>query len=120
LKATDFVAALTESCRDGAVEGLTKQLEKPAGRKPSQQLRKLSSWFKSLSPNDQQNLTAVMRMAADATLFGVFCVFDGVRTVESTSMKSSFRITATKGVVRTVVSPSTEFLHDIYRARADD
>ena len=120
MKATDFVAVLTECCRDGAVKGLTEQLKKPAGRKPSQQLRKLSSWFNSLSPNDQQNLIAVTRMAADATLFGVFCVFDGVRVVESTPMKSSFRITATKGVVRTVVSPSTEFLHDIYRAKADD
>lgn len=110
------MSALSETCRDSAVAGITALLEKPSGRKVPDELKELSSWYKSLSHEQRARTAAVMRLVADSTLFGVLCVLDGVRAVESSSEKSSFRLTATKGKVSKVVAPGSEFLHDIYRS----
>jgi hypothetical protein len=115
LDATEFVGALTETCRDSAVADALAQLQKPVGRKPPAQLQQLSSWYNTLSSEQRQHTAAIMRLVADSTLFGVLCVLDGVRAVESTAQKSSFRVTATKGKVSSVLSPGSVFLHDIYR-----
>jgi len=116
LNASEFVDALAETCRDSAVADVTALLERPPGRKVPTELKELSSWYNSLTHEQQTRTAAVMRLVADSTLFGVLCVLDGVRAVESSSDKSSFRLTASKGKVSKVLAPGPEFLHDIYRS----
>jgi hypothetical protein len=111
-----FVDSLKRCCRDSAVIGCVQNLEAPPGRKPNPALVKLSVWYNNLSPEDKANVAAAMQEAADATLFGVLCVIDGVRTIEPGSEKSEFRLSATRLGVVSTIAPGPEFLHDILLA----
>ena len=113
---SEFVQSLKTECADAAVCDCLSLLQEPPGRKPAQSLVTLSNWYRGLSPDDQANVVAAMREAADSTLFGVLCVLDGVRVVEHQPVKSEFRLTATRNGLGSVISPGPEYLHDILRA----
>jgi hypothetical protein len=113
----DFVRALETSCSDGAVDDCVSSFIKPSGRKPRQSLAQLSQWFTSLSASEREFVVRAMGEAADATLFGVLCVIDGVRSVEPIGEKSEFKLTATRDGVESIISPNDTFLHDILRAK---
>jgi hypothetical protein len=68
--------------------------------------------------NDRVFLVRAMQAVADSTFFGVLCVIDGVRAIETQSPKSEFTVTAARDGLVSVVSPSDEFLHDLYRSQA--
>lgn len=108
-----FVESLEKHCRDGAVEDCIANLMKPPGRKPAESLVQLSSWFRALPPNDQEMVALAMKQSADATLFGVLCVIDGVRVIENGPEKSVFELSASRQGIRSVISPNTSNLHDL-------
>lgn len=108
-----FVKALENECRDSAVERCLEDFESPPGRKPEPSLVQMSDWFKSLSSADRDMVARAMREAADATLFGVLCVLDGVRPIENGPEKSSFKLIAQKANEETVICPTAVDLHDL-------
>jgi hypothetical protein len=110
-----FVDALKQSCRDDAVEDCVAAFESPPGRRPREQLVTISRWFNGLSSADRQMVAAAMREASDATLFGVLCIIDGVRVIESETEKSEFKLTAIRGGTESQLSPSDTYLHDLLR-----
>jgi hypothetical protein len=59
-----------------------------------------------------------MHEAANATLFGVLCVLDGVRTIEDGPAKSEFKLFAQRNGVATQISPNGSFLHDLLRSES--
>ncbi|WP_295687867.1 hypothetical protein [uncultured Nevskia sp.] len=77
---------------------------------------KLSEWYKTLSSEDQTYVAFAMRDAADATLFGVLSVIDGVRAIEPYGEKSEFKLSANRLGVESSLAPGPDFLHDILRA----
>ena len=111
-----FVKALKETCSDAAVKDCLSNIQSPPGRKPDPSLVKLSNWYRGLEPQDQAHVLDVMRETASATLFGVLCVIDGVRAVEDSASKSEFKLTATRDGKESVISPSYEHLHEIFKA----
>jgi hypothetical protein len=113
---SEFVAALKTECADAAVSGCVSKYQSPPGRRPTRTLLDLSNWYRGLDPVDQANVVNAMRDAADATLFGVLCVIDGVRAVEDDPEKSEFRLTATRNGSTVIISPGPEDLHDLLRA----
>lgn len=110
-----FVKALKTVCRDNSVQGCVEAFSKPPGRKPSQQLARISEWFNALSADDRAMVIAAMREAADLTLFNLLCVLDGVVAVEPAGEKSEFRLLATRHGKQTQISPNAEQLHDLLR-----
>jgi hypothetical protein len=115
---SQFVEVLASECRDAAVSECITNFDNPPGRRPDQALVELSQWFRSLQPSDRERVIRAMQHVADSTLFGVFCVLDGVRAVEPYTEKSTFAVSAQRGGVTTVISPTSDFLHDIYRSVA--
>ncbi|GAB5479922.1 MAG: hypothetical protein Marn2KO_33890 [Marinobacter nauticus] len=111
-----FVAALERECRDSAVEGCLEDFESPPGRRPDPTLVQISNWFNSLAPDDREMVARAMREAADATLFGVLCVLDGVRPIEDGAEKSCFKLIAEKDNKQSVICPGTVDLHDLKRS----
>lgn len=107
-----FVDALREQCIDAAVDDCVANFLQPPGRKPGEALLRLSHWFRGLSAADREMVSKAMQESAHAAVFGVLCVVDGVRVIESDAEKSEFELTATRGGVRSVVSPSSTHLHD--------
>jgi len=113
---SDFVDALKRRCRDGAVEDCVQKFAAPPGRRPREELVRLSKWFNSLSVSDRDFVVRAMREAADATLFGVLCVIDGVRPIEPLGDKSDFTLSANRAGTESKLSPSETFLHDLLRS----
>ena len=118
MEPVDFIRRLTTECRDAAVADCVALFEQPLGRRPSEALVQLSEWFRKLPAGDRDFVVRAMKNSADATLFGVLCVIDGVRVIESTASKTDFTLSATRDGVVSVISPGEEFLHDIYRSEA--
>jgi len=111
-----FVDGLRTNCRDAAVSGCLQSFQAPPGRRPSPALVELSDWYKSLSSDNQAKVAAAMHQAADATLFSVLCVIDGLSAIEPYGEKSEFKLSATRGGVDSVIAPGSEFLHDLLRS----
>lgn len=111
----DFVRALQLQCSNAAVEDCLSNFRSPPGRAPHAHLVRVSKWFQSLSEADKSCLRIALQEVADATLFGVLCVIDGVRTIENSAEKSDFVLTAISGGAITQVSPNDMYLHDLFR-----
>ncbi len=111
-----FVDSLREQCIDSAVQECVTNFLSPPGRKPDEALLRLSQWFSALSASDREMVCQAMQRSAYAAVFGVLCVIDGVRVIESETEKSEFELTAIRGGARTPLSPSDTFLHDLLRS----
>lgn len=111
-----FVQALKEYCRDAAVQDCVESFHSPPGRKPREDLVRLSKWFNALPASDREFVVRAMREASDATLFGVLCVIDGVRPIEPQGEKSEFRLSAVRDGTESPISPNETYLHDLLRA----
>jgi hypothetical protein len=116
MEAREFVDALKRHCRDAAVSDCLQSYQAPPGRSPPPALVQQAAWFNRLAADDQACVAAAMRDAADATLFGVLCVLDGVRSVEAHGEKSGFALSATRSGVLATIAPGPVMLHDILRA----
>lgn len=116
MKPDDFVRALKSHCSDSAVVDCLCSFAEPPGRSPTAELVQISKWFHTLSEEDQPLFRAALQQVADATLFGVLCVIDGVRVIEDSAEKSDFILTAKRAGAETQISPSSSFLHDFFRS----
>ena len=116
MKPDYFVQALKQSCLDGAVQDCVESSRSPPGRKPRQELIRISQWFNALPASDREFVVAAMREACDATLFSVLCVIDGVRPIEPEGEKSQFKLFAARRGAESQISPNETYLHDLLRA----
>jgi hypothetical protein len=116
MNAEQFMLVIKQVVRDAAIQDAISLLERPPGRRPPQAELARAEWYKSLSPLDRKNLTAVVADAVDAALFGLFAVIDGVRTVENGEIKGTFELHYVKGSRITLNGPDEEMLHDLYMA----
>lgn len=111
-----FVRALKSQCSDAAVEDCLSNFRDPPGRAPRADLVRIAKWVQSLSEADRSCFRLALQEVADATLFGVLCVVDGVRTIENSEEKSDFILTARRGGAISQVSPNDTYLHDLFRS----
>ena len=76
-------------------------------------------WSGPLCPQTCK-LAQVAREAAEAALFGVFCVLDGVRVIEDTWDKGDLELHFIKNGNRTLINdPKQEPLHDQFQRLRD-
>lgn len=114
----EFVEAVRTQVRDAAASDVIRQLEKPSGRRPTEELRRLSEWFSRLSDADKEAVAGVARMASHHAVFGLLCVLDGVRAIEDKADKGTLRLTYSKDGETQLLSPSdSNLLHDLLNAR---
>ena len=82
-----FVEVVRDVVLDAAVEGTVHQLESPPGRRPSDELRSASAWYRGLPAEDQAMVRSVLAMSAHAGVFGFLAVLDGARAIEDGPVK---------------------------------
>jgi len=115
-----FVNAVKEVVRDSSIDEVVQNLEKPAGRNPDRKLVDLSSWYHNLDVDQKSHLKGVIQLAVDHSIFGLFCVLDGVRPVVQPLDKVDivFRLSVIEGEKESLLNdPADNYLHDIYNAR---
>lgn len=100
-----FVRALKSECRDAAVTDCIANFRSPPGRTPRPELVQIAKWFIGLSDSERTMVESAMAEAADATLFGVLCVLDGVRAIKAEEEKAEYVISAVRAGETTQISP---------------
>lgn len=117
MNAEQFVDAVKLVVRDLPFKGQVELLKKPPGRKPHPELVAASNWYNGLDEKSLHQLHYIMKHVADSSLFGVLCVIDGVRVVESTPDKGDFELYFVKNGERVLLNPPNScMLHEIYNA----
>lgn len=113
-----FVAAVKDVVEGAAADGCIHAYSSgPPGRRPSQEIVELSSWFHALSDRDRAMVQRVARDVAHAAVFGFLCVLDGVRPIEPSEAKGDFELWFVKDGRRHLITPSSgEMLHDLFSA----
>ena len=109
-----FVNVLKQVVRDQGVNNLIENLESPPGRQPVEELLSMSQFYKNLDSGQKAIFEKIIRMVTDDILFGVLCVLDGVRAIESGEDKGVLELLYRKhGLTVLLNDPEEEFLHDL-------
>ena len=116
MNSEEFVGAVKAVCSDEEGESIIRSFRNPPGRRPSNRLMRLSQWFQQLSVNDQEMLREALTDAAERAVFGIMCVLDGARAIESGPEKGSFELYYVKDNQRVLLNdPQKEVLHDLFQ-----
>jgi hypothetical protein len=115
MDAHEFIDAIKLTVEESALETIKSNLSNPPGKKPDVSLVKMSQWFNALSERDKEMVLNVAREAAKSTLFGFFCVLDGVRTLENDYNKGELKLYFEKnGEQKLLNDTDGELLHELY------
>jgi hypothetical protein len=113
----EFVEIVKLQTSDSAVSGTIKTLTRPPGRKPSPRLVLLSTWYNQLSAKDQAMLAEALKESAEAAMFGLFCILDGVRSIENGPDKGELEMYLVRAGEKTLLNdPRQEELHNMFNA----
>lgn len=109
----EFVAAIRSEVMEDAIESVKSNLNMPPGRKPSEKLIRLSNWFNSLDESSKSIVLEIVRESVETSVFGFFCVLDGVRAIESND-KGVLKLYHEKENNTVLLNDEDqEYLHDI-------
>jgi hypothetical protein len=109
----EFVEAIRSKVLISAVTSTISNLAKVPPR-GAPELRAANAWFDSLADEERAHLRYALTLAAHHAVFGFLAVIDGVRVVERTREKGTFRLTFLKEGQEWQLSPSTgEYLHEL-------
>ena len=114
----EFISRIKSGIYDACIEDCESLLEDPPGREASQALLQLSSWFKELSEVDQQNVRQIIQMAIGDAIFGMLCMFDGVRAIHKAGEEGGLELRyVDRGDITVLNAPSGDMLHDIFTSQ---
>ena len=115
----ELVSGIRRVVEDTSVSDCLGNYENPPGRVPSNELLELSRWYKGLADEDKEMVARAVRDAARASVFGFFCVLDGVRAIEGLGEEGSLELYYVDGPARVLLNEAgKEGLHDIYNSEA--
>ena len=110
----EFVSALVLTVFDSTVQGVVSALESPPGRSPHVRTVAFHEWFVRLPARDQRFVVEVVRDATHGALFGMLCVLDGVRAIDSPP-HADLALTAIDGHGSRILNERGD-LHDLLNA----
>jgi hypothetical protein len=115
---SEFVDSIKTEVRDASSSDTITQLRTPTGRRPAENLRRLSAWFNQLSESDQQTVAEIAAMASHNAVFGFLCVLDGVRPIQEGHQTGQLQLTFVESDKPSVrLNPATgDTLHDLLNA----
>ncbi|HGF7155892.1 TPA: hypothetical protein AB5C39_004072, partial [Vibrio mimicus] len=108
----EFVKVIKEVVESSSVENIIENLFDPPGRSPDKRLLEQSKWFKSLPSGDQALVQSLIEDAVRESIFGMFCVLDGVRSIASDNSSMNIQLIIGDSLINDIES---EYLHDIYQ-----
>ena len=109
-----FVAAIRVAVRDAAIGPLLDHLRNPPGRRVPDDVRAMSQWLKSLTPDEYGMVSGILEKGVDAAVFGFLCVLDGSRAIEADRAKGTLRLTYVKQGETDLNGPDGPLLHELY------
>jgi len=110
----DFVKTVRFLLKEQGKEELIDEIENPPGRFPKPEKKELAEWFVGLDETSKKYITKIIDMSIDNSLFGIFCILDGVRAIENEN-KGVLQLYYKNGDNEVLLnSVEGEELHDLY------
>ena len=117
MEGSEFVEAVRRYVRDESIKDNLHLFSNPPGRAPKTELVELSNWYNALDDHGKEMVRRVVSESVDAGLFSLFCVLDGVRTIEEKDPKGEFKLYYVNGKAKVLINDfDKESLHDLYNA----
>lgn len=117
MTADEFVDAIRLVVQDAAVDGTVALLETPPRRCSDQSLLDAGRWFRQLDPADRARVERIVTIAVHQAVFGLLCVLDGVRVVESGAEAGRLVLVYRKdGQDLELNAPDGAMLHELFGA----
>ncbi len=117
MEGSEFVEAVRRYVRDQSIRDNLQLFSNPPGRAPKTELVELSRWYNALDDNRKEMIRRVVAQSVDAGLFLLFCVLDGVRTIDERDPKGEFKLYHGNGEEQVLINEfDKELLHDLYNA----
>jgi hypothetical protein len=111
MQASEFVDAVYLAVYRTTIDGVTRLLAQPPGRRPRRDIAQLSAWYNNLSERDRDRVQDAVRLAVDQAVFGMLAALDGAR-----SLGQHNELTVRDGDVDITADHD---LHDLFRYRVD-
>jgi len=117
MQSEEFVSAIKKVVETSSIDDVIANIEKLSGTKADHRLKYLVNWYNDLDTEGQQCVKEIIRDSVSTTLFGFFCVLDGVRAIEDGPNKGAIELYYVKDDKRILLNDlNEEFLHDIYKS----
>ena len=111
-----FIESIKIAVGQLTTDDLVTNLKNPPGRSPDKKLIELSDWYNSLDMFNKEKLLEIIELAVGQSIFGILCVIDGVRQIESSLDKGELVLEFRKnGETIRLNDPNGEYLHDIFK-----
>jgi hypothetical protein len=111
----DFVDVVRIQACDGAIEAMLLGLEIPPGRFPSQRDVDLSNWYRSLSPESQNMLQAIVAETARQAVFSFLALLDGVASLGKSRPEGKLQLFYVEREERYLLTDTaSEELHNLF------
>ena len=78
MKPEEFVSVIKLVVEQRSVAGVIKNLTESANHS-DHRLKYISSWYRDLDEGGKDCVSEIIKESVSTTLFGMFCVLDGVR-----------------------------------------
>lgn len=110
----EFVESIKSVVISDSIKSVEANLLLPRGKAPRQEMLEMSKWFNVLNSSDKSMLMKIIRESIETSVFGFFCVLDGVRSIENDNEKGSLELYYKKAENRVLLNdPDEEYLHDL-------
>lgn len=110
-----FVEITRKVVHEQAVNDVIETLLEPVGNKTSQENVQMSAFYGSLTEEQKGVFNRILLNTSEMTMYGLFCVLDGVRAVENGENKGSLELWYRNGEFTQLLNdPDDEFLHDLF------
>lgn len=111
----EFVSAIKEVVVDNSFFDVIKNLSRKHTSATSHKLKYISEWYNELDDEGKVCVEQIIKESIHTSIFGIFCVLDGVRSIENSHDKGHLELYFVKDTERTRVNDfDGDFLHDIF------
>lgn len=89
-------------------------LEDPPGRRPDEELKKLSNYFNSKSEDEKIILKNIIKLSVEATIFDMLCILDQVCAFDDDIEDIKILVPNKAGTEVLVNDGNEQYLHDLF------
>lgn len=117
MNAEEFVLMTKQAVEKSAINEVVQGLEGSVTPAVNKRIAALSDWYRNLEADKKILMQELIKESVQATLFGFFCVLDGVRAIENGPEKGQLQLLYSKANETLLLNDaSVDFLHDIYKS----
>jgi hypothetical protein len=112
MNSNEFVEVIDLVVVKSAINVVKKNITAPAGRSPQQKHITMSTFYNNLNEDQKIMIDMIIKESVQATVFGFFCVLDGVTAIEGAD-KGELKLYYERNGESNLINDPNVDLHDL-------